>query len=211
MWKKIVIAAAAACLIVAGIAYYNLFAWSSGFFAASRGTDESGLPWIGAAAPELVIHEYVDYECPHCVVVHQYLRRALLFHQGSVRLVRHDYARMPCRAGLPGQPPRSCELVRAGFCAADQGAFWKWNDAVVSSPRPLKNPGRDSYMVDKARELGLDVGAFEKCLVAQATIDRAQAIYEEARKRRISETPTYVVDGKKLDVKELFALLGERL
>ena len=211
MWKKVAIAAAAVCLIVAAITYYELFAWSSGYFAASRGADENGLPWIGAKEPELVIHEYVDYECPHCLLAHQYLRRALLFHQGSVRLVRHDYARMPCHAGVPGMPSRSCELVRGGSCAAEQGEFWKWSDAVMSDPRPLTNPGRDVYTLAKARAIGLDAKAFEACLTAPGTIERAQAIYTEARGRHITETPAYVVDGKKLDVRGLLALLDERL
>jgi len=211
MWKKISIVAAVVCLVVAGIAYYNLFAWRSGFFAAARGRDENGLPWIGAEKPELVIHEYVDYECPHCAMAHQYLRRALLFHQGDVRLVRHDFARMQCRAGDEKNPSRSCELVRAGICALDQGAFWRWNDAAMSSPRPTKNPGRDSYMVETARSLGLNVDAFEKCFASPGTAERAQQIYLQARKAKVSGTPTYVVDGKRLDFKELLALLDERL
>jgi protein-disulfide isomerase len=211
MRKKIVIAAAALCLLIAAFGYYRLYAWHTGYFSAARGRDGAGLPWLGAAEPELVIHEYLDYECPHCNAAHQYLRRALLLHQGDVRIVRHDYARMACHPGLAGQRPRSCELVRAGICAGDQGAFWKWNDAVLSDPRPLNNPGRDSYMSEKARAIGLDVPAFEACSVAPRTIERAQAIYTEARQRRISETPTYFVDGRKLDLKGLVELLDDRL
>lgn len=209
--KRIVIAAAVLCALVAAFAHYRLCAWRWGYFAADRGRDADGLPWLGAARPEIVIHEYLDYECPHCAAAHQYLRRALLLHQGEVRIVRHDYARMACRAGSPGQPSRSCELVRAGLCAADQGAFWRWNDAVLADPRPLRNPGRDGYAVDKARSLGLDVPAFEECLDAELTAERAQAIYAGARKQRVTETPTYVVDGRKLDAKGLFGLLDERL
>jgi protein-disulfide isomerase len=210
-WRRVAIVAACLCLVAAGAVYYWLFSWSSGYFAAARGRTPEGLPWIGAASPELTIHEYVDYECPHCLVAHKWVRRALLFHQGDVRLVRHDYARMQCRAGAKDRPPRSCELVRGGICAADQGAFWRWNDAVMSDPRPLSNPARDAYPGKTARAIGLDGAAFDACLVAPKTIDRAQAIWSAARRDHVSDTPTYVVDGKRMGVAELAALLDERL
>jgi protein-disulfide isomerase len=210
-WRRVAIVAAIACLVVAAVAYYWLFAWRSGWFAAAQGTTPEGLPWIGAESPELTIHEYVDYDCPHCPMSHKWLRRALVFHQGDVRLVRHDYARMHCAPGVKGRPPRSCELVRGGLCAGDQGAFWRWNDMVMDAPRPLSGPARESYMVDTARALGLDVAAFEKCLVDPKTIERAAAIWSDARRSRVSDTPTYVVDGKRLDLAKLDALLDERL
>jgi protein-disulfide isomerase len=209
--RVVLIAAACLCLLAAGIVYYQLFSWRSGYFAAGRGLTPEGNPWIGAEEPELTIHEYVDYECPHCPAAHQWLRRVLVLHQGDVRLVRHDFARMRCTAGVKGRKPHSCELARGGICAGEQGKFWEWNDAVMSNPRPLTNPGRDPYTDETARAIGLDVAAFEACLTAPKTIERALATYEEAHAKGITETPTYVVDGKKLDTVELSDLLDERL
>lgn len=209
--RRALIVAACALVVAAAVIYYWLFSWSSGYFAADRGRTAEGWPWIGAAEPEITVHEYVDYECPHCPEAHQWLRRELVLHQGSVRLVRHDYARMQCTAARPGRKLRSCELVRAGICAADQGAFWRWNDAVMSNPRPLTGPEREAYSVETARALGLDVAAFEACLSEPGTIERAKAIWSEARRKRVSDTPTYIVDGKRMDAVELAELLGERL
>jgi protein-disulfide isomerase len=101
--------------------------------------------------------------------------------------------------------------VRAGICAADQGAFWRWNDAVMSNPRPLTGPKRDTYAAEIARALGLDVAAFEACLTESRTIERAKAIWSEARRHRVSDTPTYIVDGKRMDAVKLSELLDERL
>jgi protein-disulfide isomerase len=210
-WRIVAIAAACMLLVAGATAYYRIFAWSSGYFAADRGRTEEGDPWIGAASPALTVHEYVDYDCPHCVEAHQWLRRVLLIHQDDVRLVRHDYARMQCRAGVPGRPAHSCDLVRGGICAGDQGAFWRWNDAVMSDPRPMTGPARDKYPVETARAIGLDVAAFETCLTAPKTVERAQAIYAEAKSRRIADTPSYIVDGKRLDIVQMSELLDDRL
>ena len=210
-WRRVAIGAICLCLVAAGAFYYYIYAWRSGYFAADRGRTAEGWPWIGAAEPELTIHEYVDYDCPHCPELHQWLRLELLFHQGDVRLVRHDYARMRCAAGTPGRPPHSCAMARGGLCAADQGAFWRWNDAVMSDPRPLTGPARDKYPVETARALGLDLAAFEACLTAPKTIERAQAIYTEAKGHRIADTPSYVVDGRRLDIVQMAELLDDRL
>ena len=209
--RNVLIAVVVLCLVALGAVYYALFSWSSGYFAAGRGRTPEGYPWIGAEEPELTIHEYVDYECPHCPAAHQWLRRALVLHQGDVRLVRHDFARMRCAAGIKGRKPHSCALARGGICAADQGKFWRWNDQVMSNPRPLTGPARDSYLDETARAIGLDLAAFDACLTAPKTIERAMAIYTEAREQGITDTPAYVVDGKKLDTVELSDLLDERL
>jgi uncharacterized membrane protein/protein-disulfide isomerase len=163
----------------------------------AEGLDESGHPWLGAADPRLVVHEFIDYECPHCQVAHRRLRRALAGKPATLRIVRHDYARMACAPNDARRRLSSCELARAGVCAADQGRFWDWNDAVFTSPRPLQGAGRRTYVADTARALGLDLARFEECLFAPATVERAQSFFKEARKARIADTPSYLIDGKR--------------
>jgi uncharacterized membrane protein len=205
----------AGLLVVAAVSsgmprYWELASWRRGA-TLDNGVDEQGLPWLGARHPRVTVHEYVDYECVHCRVAHRKLRRMLSDHADGLRLVRHDFARMACSLG-PGVPPgESCMLVRAGICAADKGRFWDWNDAVMAEPRPLKGEARRTYALDMAARLGFDRAAFASCLTSQRTVDRAHAIFKEATKRKVRETPSYVVDGRVVPPAELRGLLERKL
>ena len=189
--------------------YWELASWRQGTFGETGVTDE-GHPWIGAAEPTLTIHEFIDYECPHCRLAHRKLRRILSGHPDELRLVRHDYGRMACKPNDAERRRASCTMARAAFCALDLGLFWEWNDAVLAQPRPLVGDARQTYVLDMAEALGFDVEKFDACLFSPKIIERAHAVYTEARQHRISETPTYVVDGKPHTWDEIQALLDER-
>ncbi len=205
-------------LLLAALGFYSYLtywgpnAWKYGYDEASTGIDDQGNPWIGAAEkPGLVIHEFMDYECPHCPTAHKRLRKALSSHLDEVRLVRHDYARMPCAPNSDERRRSSCALVRAGICAAKEGKFWQWNNAVIENPRPLVNPGRENYVKDTAALLELDFEKLDSCMFSEETVEAAQAIYRSAKKRKIVETPTYFVDDEKLELHEVFQIIDERL
>lgn len=178
--------------------------WTSGADTAATGVDETGAPWIGAATPKLVVHEYLDFDCPHCPQTHRTVRTALAGRLDTVRLVRHDYARMPCKPNDDQTRYPTCEMARAAICAGEQISYWQWNDAVITSPRADLPSIADAHSyVDKLRDtMNLDAAAFAKCLYAANTIDRAQAIYDRAEQLRINSTPTYIIDGRKMTVRE---------
>jgi len=176
-----------------------------------EGVDENGRPWLGAREPELVVHEFTDYECPFCRVAHRRLRHVLAENPGRLRIVRHDYARMRCAPNDAELRLSSCELVRAGICAGEQGRFWDWNDAVFTSPKPFKGEARRTYVADMARFLGLDLERLDECLFAPATVERAHEVFREAGRARISETPSYVIDGKTLSQNAAARVIDARL
>ncbi len=189
--------------------YWGVGSWYSGT-AVERGFDETGNPWLGARHPEFTIHEYLDYECPHCRLFHRKLRRLLADHWSKVRLVRHDTARMPCVPNHPNARFARCSMVRAAHCAGQQGRYWEWNDAAMLSPKPLSRAGRKSYELDLARSLNLNLDRFQHCWSADESARFAQQVYKEAQQRRIRSTPIYWVDGKKLTPKALVQRILEQ-
>jgi len=176
-----------------------------------RGVDDDGYPWIGAADPAVVVHEYTDYECPHCRLAHLKLRRLVADHPEELRLVRHDYGRMRCAPNDAKKRLSKCDMVRAAICAAREGRFWAWNDAVMASPRPLQGTRRETYIIDTAKSLGMDAAALDECMYSAETIDRAQEIFRETRKRRILDTPGYVVDGRRIEPSEVIGTIEDLL
>jgi len=213
---RVPVAALIAAAVLGGgwyqyVRYWGPDSWKFGYDEADRGADEDGNPWIGAKDPELVIDEFIDYECPHCPQFHKEMRVAIGDDLDRVRLVRHDYARMPCKTTGGAARRSSCELARAGICAARMGDFWEWNDAVVGEPRPLTGPARKTYTETIARAIGLDPDALKECMHEDATFDRAQEIYRDAKRKRVNETPTYFVNGEKVPVEAVFEVIEDRL
>jgi uncharacterized membrane protein len=190
--------------------YWELASWRQGAFGDTGVTDE-GYPWIGASEPELTIHEYLDYECPHCKLAHRKLRRIVSQRRDEIRLVRHDYARMACKPNSAEKRRASCAMARAAFCALDRGMFWEWNDAVLAHPRPLTGDERKTYITEMARKIGLDPDRLDRCMFSEKTVERAHAVYLDARAHKITETPGYMVDGQRLTWAELQDLVDQRL
>ena len=93
--------------------------------------------------------------------------------------------------------------MRAAHCAGAQGKFWEidsWLFAHVAdngyvSARPA------------AELLGHDLEAFDTCLDDDETWEWAAAEANAARKTRVIDTPTYLIDGKNYTAKEARALV----
>ncbi len=167
------------------------------------GVDDEGRPWLGATSPKTVVHEYLDYECPACRISHKKIRYLLGSNPSEIRLVRHEFPRQYCFVGKSEKIAGKCAVAVGAFCAGKQGKFWAWNDAVMSSPKPMSGPDRKSFERTLAEKLQLDLPQFEKCYSDPASGEAVDAEYKDARKKKISEVPTYMVDDEFLSLEEL--------
>jgi uncharacterized membrane protein len=198
----------AAALIVATAvfapAYWMTASWSSGV-RLPHGVDEQGRPWIGAQQPDLVLHEYIDYTCPHCRIGSSRMKMRLANDDG-LRIVRHHQPRMACTTATSATPAPRCFHARVAICAGEQGRFWEMDDWLFHHPG-----GAGKLDLEQAADdIGLELGALQTCMESPATYARAQVDVEDAREHRIRGTPGYVVDGKRLEPDQLQQLLDGR-
>jgi uncharacterized membrane protein len=180
-------------------AYWMTASWSSGI-RLPHGFDEHGRPWLGAEQPDLVIHEYVDYACPHCRIATNRMKIRLA-NDERLRLVRHHQPRMRCT--IDGRPSERCFHARAAICAGEQGLFWEMDDWLFHHASGTAKVDLEQA----ARDVGLDLEAVQACMQDPDTHARAQADVDEARERGIRGTPGYVVDGRRIEHDELRQLL----
>jgi protein-disulfide isomerase len=202
----IAIAAIPAAMLVAARLfvppYWAMIVWKSGVPYPS-GIDDDGNHWIGAVDPAVTVHEFVDYACPHCAIAAGRMRMKVADNPSKLRVVRRHQPRVKCL----GESPLVCVALRAAMCAGEQDKFWEMDSWLFA-----RNSGKLKVdLAQAAEELDLDLAQMEACMTAPATWERARAEAEAARKAGIKATPGYVVDGEKLDSKELAALLDERL
>lgn len=158
----------------------------------ATGKTEDGFPWIGAENPRLTIHEFTDYRCPHCAHGSARSLRKLA-KKSDVRIVRRQHPRMHCTV------ESACQAVRIAYCADAQGKFWQADRYLFENLEPraaidLQRVGRD---------LELDQTQLESCFGDPKTQERANQEAVFAFKHRLVDTPSYMIDGKRVKMEEL--------
>ena len=157
--------------------------------ALASGTDEQGLPWIGAKEPKLTVVEYSDYQCPHCAKAHPEMRLALE-RFNDLRLVHRNYPLdRACNPTIrQAFHEAACERARAAGCAGEQGRFWQMSDYLFLGQRR-----RNLSTLALAERVGLDLGRFRDCLAAQATQEHLGRDLAEGRKAGVWGTPWFQI------------------
>lgn len=183
--------------------YWAYYSWRTEI-RIPHGVGADGRPWIGSESPKTVVHEYVDYACPHCAVSASRMAHLVAEHASSLRLVRHHYPRMKCPRI---EPFAHCEFARVALCAGDQGKAWQMDSWLFEHvPSRL----RMDY-AEAARDVGLDEATLRTCATSERTFERAQAEATAAAEAHIIDAPSYVLDGKRYVGGAVFEELRKRL
>ncbi|MFK4866987.1 DsbA family protein [Streptomyces sp. CSMPJR101] len=82
--------------------------------------------------------------------------------------------------------------------ALEQGQGWPYIEAVLGRVEELDRQG-EPFLVEAARELGLDAEEFDTALIDGRHILIVDADQAEGKAIGVTGTPTYVIDGERLD------------
>jgi protein-disulfide isomerase len=149
---------------------------------------------LGSASAPVEVTEYADFECPACgnfAAVTEPDVRSRLIETGKMRLRFFLYP-------LP-MHKNTWIASNAAECANDQGKFWEmhdrlfvnqdqWNGEATSRPKGVL----EGY----AREIGLDVPKWSACVDDQRHQREIEASRDEAIKRSVNQTPSFIIGGK---------------
>ncbi|MBI5024607.1 MAG: thioredoxin domain-containing protein [Candidatus Omnitrophica bacterium] len=135
------------------------------------------------------ITEFIDLECPACARGAEYLARMMAMHPEAIRL---DLKYFP----LPGHR-HGFSAARYTECAARQGRFWPFHDALLS------RQANWSRLLDAtpafaliAQEVAIDKDKLSACLNDKSVDALIQQSRLEGARRGVRSTPTYYVNGK---------------
>ena len=142
-------------------------------------------PSIGSDNAPVTIIEFSDYQCPYCQVWYQQVYQQLLAaYPNKIRFVYRD---------LPlSSHPEALPSAEAADCAGEQGAYWKYHDALFGQQYGLNRAAYEHYAAD----LGLDSKAFAACLDSRRYESEVQADANDAASVGISSTPSFVINGR---------------
>jgi uncharacterized membrane protein len=178
-------AALAVTLLVALPPYWSSFSWK-GEPPFPSGKTEDGYHWIGAEKPEVTIHEYVNYKCPHCKTGSSRTLREL-GKNPTWRIVRHPQPLMRCMK----ERKASCQGERLVYCAGEQGKFWKadrWLFANVDFNKRF-DPQK------MVQDLELDGRVFAECFEGPAAFEFNDRAFRSAKKKGLIVVPSYEIDA----------------
>ena len=145
-------------------------------------------PSPAGALVEIII--YTDFQCSACAELHLEVEQELL------RLyVDTGKASLQMRL-LSTLGPESSLAAQAALCAADQGQFWEYRDAILTSWR---QDGRAAYSEENLRkaaaELGLDGETFSACLAGGSKRAEVVENLRQSAAADVSQIPTVFING----------------
>ncbi len=96
--------------------------------------------------------------------------------------------------------PNAREAVRAAECAAEQDAFWGMHELLFERQEEWKRPRNPAALLRVyADGLGLDAGRFAACYKEDLGRARTRANNRAARRSGVRATPTFFVNGRRIE------------
>ncbi|MBK6326166.1 MAG: DsbA family protein [Chloroflexi bacterium] len=149
----------------------------------------------GAADAALTVVEVSDYGCGHCANFNLNsadILRAQYVESGQVRWITIPYA-LGGQNGYPTLPSAASAL-----CANEQGAFEPYHKALFGIQQTADFNTRDGFL-KIAGNLGLDTTAFAACYDDGRYESTVSANIQAANRSGISATPTFFINGQKVE------------
>ncbi len=181
---------AAAVLVVVGIVILANQAANAPLAATARVGE--GTDWGPSDAPVQIV-DYSDFGCSHCRNFGLNQGKSLRAEYEAGGQVRFEFKHMI----IGGQATR--DAANASECAADQGRFWDYHDALFGRSGTTANPFTKPQLKRYAAELGLDSAAFDACVDRDLHYATVAADESQARTQGVNATPTFFINGKKIE------------
>lgn len=142
-------------------------------------------PSLGPVTAPVVIVEFGDFQCPYCKQAAPELKKVLLKYPEAVRLIYRDFPLSEIHA-------ESIPSAEAASCAAAQGKFWSYHDALFENQDALAVAIYDSI----AQSLSLDLEKFKRCREGHLTLAKIQEDFAAGVAAGVKGTPTFFVNGR---------------
>lgn len=145
----------------------------------------------GAGAVTLV--EYGDFQCPFCGTFYPVLKQVKEKYGDKITF---QFRHFP----IASSHPNAMAAHRAAEAAAKQGKFFEMHDILYERQQSWSGSTSASTVFEGyAQQLGLNMDQYKADVVSSAVNDVIQADVKEGQKLRVSGTPTFFIDGQKID------------
>ena len=154
---------------------------------------------LGQSTARVEITEYVDFECPVCAsfaTIQMPTIKEQLINTGKVRWRFRDYP-------LPIHK-YSRFAAHAAQCAGAQGHYFEMQDQLFEHHQWAQT-GRDpsGLFRELAQAAGVNLTAYDACMKEGKYAQRIEYSRQEGDSLRVDGTPTFFLNGRKLEFRRL--------
>jgi protein-disulfide isomerase len=145
----------------------------------------TGAPFRGEEKAPVTIVKFEDFQCPFCKQAQATFAEIEARYHDKVKVVHRDFP-------LDKIHPLARRAAEAARCANEQGKFWNYHDklyAIDLSPDP-------NQLSTLAKEIGLDVTAFDRCLSSGQFKAAVQQDLEQGSQLGVTATPAFFINGR---------------
>ena len=147
-----------------------------------------GFPSLGPPEAPITIVEFSDFQCPYCRKAEDSLKAVRQKYGDKVRLVYRDFP-------LDKIHPNAQKAAEAGNCAAAQGKFWQYHDALFADPSKLG----PADLKATAAKVGMDGSEFSQCLDGGKYAGKVSSDAAAGNDLGVQGTPTFFINGRYLN------------
>ncbi|HET7673646.1 MAG TPA: thioredoxin domain-containing protein [Candidatus Saccharimonadales bacterium] len=189
-----------AVLVVAVLALFGIFTLtkkSSSDNQSGNGTQDKSSQLSehkkGAGTAGVTLIEYGDFQCPICKQYYPIVQKVQETYGDKITFQFRNFP-------LTQLHPHAFEAARAAEAAGLQGKFWEMYDLLYQNQDTwAKSPSAGSIFASFAEQLSLDKAKFQADSSSEQVANIINADVRAAQDIGAGGTPTFVLNGKKLD------------
>lgn len=148
---------------------------------------------LGDNTKKVTLVEYGDFQCPACTAYHPIIKQVVDKYKADISFQFVNYPLVQIH-------PNAMAAHRAAEAAAQQNKYWEMHDLLYEQHDSWANAsGASAIFEGYASQLGLNVSKFKSDASSSNTNDIIQADLKKGQGLGVSATPTFYLNGKKLD------------
>ncbi len=159
--------------------------------------------YTGKNSQNVTLVEYGDYQCPVCASYYPVVKAIETKYADEIRFQFRNFPIQQLHANAVAG-------ARAAEAADKQGKFWEMHDKLYQNQDPSGQQGwvvssnpLDQYFTGYATDLKLNIDQFKKDYASEAINDIINADQAAGKKLGVSGTPTFFLEGKQIELKDL--------
>ncbi len=148
---------------------------------------------LGDEPAKIIVHEYIDYNCPSCYISNIMLHRVVAELSG-IKIVQHNLPLdKACNPYVPTQiHENSCLAARYAIAAKNQGKFWDMNEMLFEN-----TPKTEDEILKLSKTLHLDIPQLYEDANSESVKKELLEEIEQSQREQIIGTPTLIINMEK--------------
>lgn len=156
---------------------------------------------IGTDSARVTLVEFSDFQCPACEAAEPAVKQIRTNYPDKVQFV---YRHFPLPQHSYGR--KAAYLSEA---AGEQGKFWEMHEKLFGTQSQwssLSEADAEAFFLSLARDLELNEDKVRQGLTGDAFKEKINAEITEGQRLGVNATPTFFLNGKKLNLKNFYDL-----